>query len=91
MYDESYFTRRLYFIVINWKNSSIYIITISFFVVIFGIFSVKNSNSVKYKDKIIKDYGINLKACIDLENKNKRRIHESLELIKYCIKEFGID
>tara|TARA_Y100001933_G_scaffold204675_1_gene207008 strand:- start:358 stop:633 length:276 start_codon:yes stop_codon:yes gene_type:complete len=91
MFYGSYFTRRLYFIVINWKNSFNYVITISFFLIIFGILSVKNSNSEKYKDKIIKDYGINLKACIDLENKNKRRINESLELIKYCIKEFGID
>ena len=43
------------------------------------------------KNKIINDYAKNLKQCFDLENKNQRRINESLELIKYCMKEFGID
>ena len=32
-----------------------------------------------------------LKGCLDLENKNQRSINESLDLIAYCMKEFGID
>jgi len=44
-----------------------------------------------YKNKVIHDYAKNLKGCLDLENKNQRRINESLDLIKYCMKEFGID
>ena len=43
------------------------------------------------KNKIINDYAKKLKGCFDLENKNQRRINESLDLIKYCMKEFGID
>ena len=43
------------------------------------------------KNKIINDYAKKLKQCFDLENKNQRRINESLDLIKYCMKEFGID
>ena len=44
-----------------------------------------------YKNKVIHDYAKKLKGCFDLENKNQRKINESLDLIKYCIKEFGID
>ncbi len=44
-----------------------------------------------YKNKVIHDYAKKLKGCFDLENKNQRRINESLDLIKYCMKEFGID
>ena len=44
-----------------------------------------------YKNKLIHDYAKKLRGCFDLENKNQRRINESLDLIKYCIKEFGID
>ena len=43
------------------------------------------------KNKVIHDYAKKLKGCFDLENKNQRRINESLDLIKYCMKEFGID
>ena len=46
--------------------------------------------SESYKNKIISDYRKKLKECFDLENKNQRRIIESLDLIKYCMKEFGI-
>ena len=44
-----------------------------------------------YKNKVIHDYAKKLKGCFDLENKNQRTINESLDLIKYCMKEFGID
>jgi len=44
-----------------------------------------------HKNKVIHDYAKRLKVCFDLENKNQRRINESLVLIKYCMKEFGID
>ena len=43
------------------------------------------------KNRIINNYVKNLKGCFDLENKNQRRINESLDLIEYCMKEFGID
>ena len=44
-----------------------------------------------YKNKVIHDYAKKLKGCFDLENKNQRTINESLDLIKYCMKEFGVD
>ena len=44
-----------------------------------------------HKNKVIHDYSKKLKDCFDLENKNQRRINESLDLIKYCMREFGID
>ena len=30
-----------------------------------------------------------LKECFDLENKNKRTLNKSIELIEYCLKEYG--
>ena len=44
-----------------------------------------------HKNKIINDYAKRLKECFDLENKSLRRINESFDLIKYCMKNFAID
>ena len=44
-----------------------------------------------HKNKAIHDYAKKLKGCFDLENKNQRRINESLDLIRYCMKEIGIN
>ncbi len=75
----------------DWKNLYILIIIISSSLGTFiSIDSVKNYRN-ENNNKIINDYAIKLKRCFDLENKNQRMIHESLELIEYCIKEFGID
>ena len=52
---------------------------------------VDTIREVNYKNKNINDYVIKLKECFDLENKNKRRIHESLNLIEYCVKKYGMD
>ena len=30
-----------------------------------------------------------LNECFDLENKNKRTLNKSIELIEYCLEEFG--
>ena len=60
-----------------------------------GIFKVFEKVNIlrtdSHKSKVIHDYAKKLKGCFDLENKNQRRINESLDLIKYCMKEFGID
>ena len=50
--------------------------------------TLRNAND---KNRIISDYAKKLKGCFDLENKNQRRINESLDLIEYCMREFGID
>ncbi len=72
-----------------------------FFILLIIIFSligiykflgkVSTLRTESHKNKVIHDYAKKLKGCFDLENKNQRRINESLDLIKYCIKEFGID
>ena len=56
-----------------------------------GLGKVNILRTESYKNKVIHDYAKKLKGCFDLENKNQRRINESLDLIKYCMKEFGID
>ena len=60
-----------------------------------GIYKVLGKVNIlrteSHKNKVIHDYAKKLKGCFDLENKNQRRINESLDLIKYCMKEFGID
>jgi len=30
-----------------------------------------------------------LNKCFDLENKNKRSLHQSIELVEFCIDEYG--
>ena len=75
-----------------WKDVSIYIVVIFSFLGTFKIInSIKTLKVENHKNKIINDYAIKLKSCFDLENKSKRRIYESLELIEYCVKEFEID
>ena len=55
----------------------------------FGKVNVFRTES--HKNKVIHSHAKKLEGCFDLENKNQRRINESLDLIKYCMKEFGID
>ena len=70
----------------------IFIIIIFSSIVFFKAFRKVNIlRTESHKNKIIHDYAKKLKRCFDLENKNQRKINESLDLIKYCIKEFGID
>ena len=76
----------------NLQKISIYIIIFLSLIGTFKIFEkiniLRTSND---KNRIINDYSKKLKGCFDLENKNKRRINESLDLIKYCMNEFRID
>ena len=69
-----------------------YVFVIFFLIGTFKVFEkviiLRNASD---KNKIINDYAKKLKGCFDLENKNQRRINESLDLIKYCMKEFGND
>ena len=75
-----------------WKD--LFILVIIFFssLLILEILGIVNKLRIEnYKNNQINNYVIKLQDCIDLKNKNKRRIHESSELIEYCIKELGID
>ena len=76
----------------NWRKFLFCIIITFSLLGIFKVFEkVKILTTVNHKNNNIKDYSKKLKRCFDLENKNQRRINESLDLIEYCMKEFGID
>ena len=76
----------------NWKSLFIFIIIIFTSLGIIQTFKkVKFLRSESQKKIIFNDYAKKLKRCFDLENKNHRKINESLNLIKFCIKEFGVD
>ena len=49
-------------------------------------FSIRSKKSERI---LLKDSIRILNECFDLENKNKRKLKESLELIEYCISEYG--
>ena len=76
----------------NLKKFFIFIIIIFSSLGIYKVFGRVNIlRTESHKNKVIQDYAKKLKGCFDLENKNQRRINESLDLIKYCMKEFDID
>ena len=76
----------------NFKRIFIYIVIFFSLIVTFKVFEKVNIfRNASYKNRIINEYAKKLKGCFDLENKNQRRINESLDLIEYCIKEYGID
>ena len=70
------------------------IITIS--IIILSLIGIKKliyinqSKILKNKEEsILNESGRILNECFDLENKNKRTLNKSIELIEYCIKEYG--
>ena len=70
------------------------IFTIS--IIIFSIIGIKKLiyiNQVKVfknKEKLILNESIRvLNECFDLENTNKRTLNKSIELIEYCLEEYG--
>ena len=76
----------------NWKRLFFFIIIFFISLGILKIFKkIEIFRAESHKKNIINNYTKRLKGCFDLENKNQRRINESLDLIKYCMKEFGVD
>ena len=72
----------------------IIIFTIS--IILFSLLGIKNLiyiNQAKYlknKEKLVlNEYKRVLNECFDLKNKSKRTPNKSIELIEYCIKEYG--
>ncbi len=54
--------------------------------------SINFNNKKNYKDHhstVLKESIRILNECFDLENKNKRQLYKSIELIEYCLKEYG--
>ena len=68
------------------------IFTISIIISIIGIKKLIYINQVKdlkNKEETLKESIPVLNECFDLENKNKRTLNESIELIEYCLEEYG--
>ena len=66
------------------------LIIISF---LFGIKKFHNftfPKNLKNEEKIIIKESLRvLKECFDLENKNQRTLNKSIELIEFCLEEYG--
>ena len=72
-----------------------------FFVILFSIFflqgfriyrNFKISRDLKNEEKNrLKKSAEVLNECFDLKNKSKRTPNESMELIEYCLKEYGYE
>ena len=74
-------------------NFSIPIIIFSL-IVISSIYinNAKKNNAKNLQNKedlIINEISRVLNECFDLENKNKRTLNKSIELIEYCLEEYG--
>jgi hypothetical protein len=70
------------------------ILTIS--IIIFPLIGIKKLiyiNQAKIlknkQESILNESSRVLNECFDLENKNKRTLNKSIELIEYCIEEYG--
>ena len=70
------------------------IFTIS--IIIFSLIGIKKLiyiyqvKDLKNKEEsIINESSRVLNECFDLENKNKRTLNKTIELIEYCIEEYG--
>ena len=64
-------------------------------IIIFSFIGIKKLiyiNQVKIlknKESFLNESTRVLDECFDLENKNKRTLNKSIELIEYCIEEYG--
>ena len=69
------------------------IFTISIIISIIGIKKLIYINQVKdlknKEESFLKESARVLSECFDLENKNKRTLNKSIELIEYCLEEYG--
>ena len=65
-------------------------------IIIFSLIGIKKliyiyqAKDFRNKEESILNESIRvLNACFDLENKNKRTLKKSIELIEYCLEEYG--
>ena len=69
------------------------IFTISIIIFFIGIKKLIYINQVKYikneEESFLNESIRVLNECFDLENKNKRTLKKSIELIEYCLEEYG--
>ena len=75
------------------KIRSIITVIFSFALITYGLkiyhsFNLSKEAKKEEKDRINKSAEV-LNKCFDLENKSKRSINESMELIEYCLNNYG--
>ena len=65
-------------------------------IIIFSLLGIKKliyvyqAKDFKNKKELILNESVRvLNECFDLENKNKRTLSKSIELIEYCLEEYG--
>ena len=65
-------------------------------IIIFSLIGIKKLiyiNQVKdiknIQESVLNESSRVLNECFDLENKNKRKLNKSIELIEYCLEEYG--
>ena len=73
---------------------TIFVLIILFMISFLGIkkyrsFSISNDLKKQESHRLNSAAKV-LNKCFDLENKNKRTINESMKLIEYCLKEYGL-
>ncbi len=68
---------------------------VSISVIIFSLIGFKKLIYINYakdlnkKESILNESLRVLTKCFDLENKNKRTLNKSIELVEYCLDEYG--
>ena len=69
------------------------IITLTFVLLTFGLkfiqkFNISKELKKEEKERLEKSAEV-LSKCFDLQNKSKRSINESMDLIEYCLNNYG--
>ena len=65
------------------------LITIFSFIGIKKLIYINQVKDLKNKEAFFNESIRVLNECFDLENKNKRTLNKSIELIEYCLEEYG--
>ena len=71
------------------KNPKPIFFIFTLFIILLTLVLYQSFDSNRIKKTERKNLIIKLNTCFDLENKNIRRIDESLSLIEYCINKYG--
>ena len=69
------------------KSLLLFLFTILILIQFIKVFNKNRLN--KLNNSEINKKSIQLKNCIDIENKTDRKMYENIRLSEYCIKEFG--
>ena len=70
------------------KNHNILLILLSTICFVQFIIFYKTNHLKKVEEKF-NNKSEKIEKCIDIQNKNKRRIYENIKLSEYCIDKFG--